>query len=807
MPYRSKKQQKWAHATHQSFARKWDTVTDFATLKDDAAPAHGPGGLLATPGLGSSAPRKKKRWGTALKAKQIAGNLYRGDTGQFQAGGAGGPAKPTAKPARRALPGDVLPAVKPLKKPKGGKGRAPTKPKTTDAERAASRDAKRQEADAQKRAQRDAILTDAGIDANTQGALIDARDGNSLTPANGAKLAGLGLAEQAEDGSYRLNASGRSVVDAAMSGDSGRVKDTLSKAKDAASKQPKAGGGKGGKAPKAPVAKQPLADRAIAKRNENRANVREQMASSGLDPKGFDAFTAFADGGSLTPDAAKSLSDLGLVEGTPPRLTSAGRSAQTAIDRGDVRDAVDAIGRAGQRVSDQASASGARAARQAESEKRRSEADARRTAAEAQRRENQYNQGIRVVKKAFVVFKDAQGHDRWLARSTTAYQDRDKEIIASATLDADSQRMTASKQFGPLRWWHVGTPDPLNTDAPWGPGLDLGWCDYSVLIGRTRVESGTFVSPAIARKVAQIADQLEMSPGFFHPPDQPSGGVFTDMFTFERSLVPVRYARAANFFTGFTVKEHRMEPTEMERRFKAAIQELSLTPEQATALGASLVATEKEATQQKIAFKSTDAPEEITINGVVYTVKAAAPPAEAEVIAEDAAPAIETKAPEDLIDDGMDDEVAEETDIIGNMAVADFEALVNTAIANALGPLVKGIDIAGKMGSHMEELKSMMGGYTTKDNSRSEELTALKTQQAALAEKIAAIEGNQPAVILPGDVAAALKSAGPQTPEGANPNVAVIPDDPNRPFAGLGAATFPELYYAGEGGWQQRPAN
>ena len=737
MPYRSKKQQRWAHATHQSFARKWDQATDFATLKDASAdagaPAHGPGGLLATPGMGAST-RKKRQWGTALKAKQIKGNLYRGDTGKFQAGGAGGPAKATAKPTRRALAGDVLPAVKPLKQPKGGKGRAPAKPvkaKPTDAQRQAARDTKRQEADTAQRAQRDAILTDAGIDANTQGALTDARDGNSLTPANGSKLASMGLAEQGSDGSYRLTPAGRSVVDAAMQGDSGRVKDTLSKARDTASKAPKApkaGGGKGGKAP---APKQPLANRAIAKRNENRTSVRQQMADSdtGLAPGGFDAFTAFADGGSLAPDAAKSLSDAGLVEGTPARLTMAGRGMQNAIDRGDYRAAVDAMGRAGQRVSDTAARTTAQAAHQADAAKRRSAADqrraaadARRNAADAQRRENQYNQGIRVVKKkSFIVFKDAKGQDRWLARTTTAYQDRDKEIIASAALDADSQRMMRTKQFGPLRWWHVGTPDPLNTQAPWGPGLDLGWCDYSVLIGRTRVESGTFVSPEIARKVARIADRVELSPGFFHPPDQPSDGVFIDMFSFERSLVPVRYARASNFFTGFTVKEHRMDPNEMERRFKAAITELGLDAETARDLGAQLVATEKAAVN--VAFKSQDAPAELVINGITYTVKAAAPPAaEVDPAMDEAPPVAETKAPEDLIDDGMDDEAAEETDVIGNMAVADFETMINTAIASALAPLVKGMDIAGKMGGHMDELKSMMSGYSTKDDSRSSEL-------------------------------------------------------------------------------------
>ena len=79
--------------------------------------------------------------------------------------------------------------------------------------------------------------------------------------------------------------------------------------------------------------------------------------------------------------------------------------------------------------------------------------------------------------------------------------------------------------------------------------------------------------------------------------------------------------------------------------------------------------------------------------------------------------------------------------------------------------------------------------------------TALKAQQTQLAARIAAIEGHQPAVVLPAEVEAALKSAGPQAPP-ADPNAVVVPNDPSRPFAGLAAQTFPELYRYTENGWQ-----
>jgi len=335
--------------------------------------------------------------------------------------------------------------------------------------------------------------------------------------------------------------------------------------------------------------------------------------------------------------------------------------------------------------------------------------------------------------KSFAVYKAADGTPRWLARSTTAYRDRDGEILSVAALDADSQRMTATKQYGPLRWWHVGRPDPANPTAPWGPGLDLGDCDFSMVIGRTRVESGTFKSAAIARAVARVADSLELSPGFFHPPTAPdAGGVFTQIRTFERSLVPTRYARASNLFTGLTVKESRMDDIEFKRRLKAAIMELSLNRVEAATLGQDLAQTDKTAEAAGIAFKSQDAPTVylgpdgtpgIIQGGAWVALKAATPPAPPEVVA-----AVEEKAPE------LEMEVEEPTDesyapAIGDMTPDEFGALLDARLA----PLIKALDIAGKMGGHMDELKSMMSGVATKEAGLASEVAALKTQVAELA--------------------------------------------------------------------------
>lgn len=784
-------------------------------MTDSPAQLHGPGGLLATPG----GPRRR-RWGkrrATFKAKQIVGQLYRADDGKFQSGGGGGSPKAGTPPRLGGPPkqGDSLPAVKPLKKPKGGRGgKKPPTPKKTEQERQAERDAKQQAALAEKRAARDTILTEAGIDANTQGALIDARDGNVLTPTNGAKLAEMGLAEQAGDGSYRLTPAGRSVVDAAMSGDAGRARDTLSKARDTAApkpekpeKAPKAGGG--GAAPKPD------------KGEEKLQTARDTASQVGLTPGDADALRQAAETGGVNNPALASLGFLG----PDGRTTDQGRRALVALERGDVRGYQAAVQdatarmeresastqRAGdaankradmtkrrlardtQRAQDRQAAADRTRVREAQAEQRRREQDAK----QKQREQERLRTGR---EKSFAVFKDASGAHRWIARTTTAYEDRDQEIIAAAALDLDSQRMMATNSFGPLRWWHVGQPNPLDDTAPWGPGLDLGMCDFSMLIGRTRVESGTFQSAAMAQKVAAIADDLELSPGFFHPLDQPTSGVYTDIRTFERSLVPVRHGRASNLFTGLTVKERRMDPHEMERRFKAAITTLGLNGEQATALGQQLVQTEKDATARGIAFKEAQPAEEITINGVVYTVKAAPPPME-----EAAAVVEEVKAPED----GM---VAEEPlpeepvgEFVGDMTPDAFFA----RLTEVLAPVLRMQEMVKTLSDGVGELKSMQSGVATKDNARAQELAAIRAELVAtttkandLAATIAAIEGNQPAVVLPDELSAALKSAGPQTPPDADPNAVQVPNDPNRPWAALAAHTFPELYQEyGPNGW------
>ena len=227
-----------------------------------------------------------------------------------------------------------------------------------------------------------------------------------------------------------------------------------------------------------------------------------------------------------------------------------------------------------------------------------------------------------------------------------------------------------------------------------------------------------------------------------------------------------------------------MEPNEVQRRLKAMQQELGLSGDQLAALAADVQQSEKDAQQQGIAFKEA-APEELTINGVVYTVKAAVPPMIEE------APVEEEKAPEDM---PMEEAMPEEDDggpYVGDMTPEEFSALLSAAFAQAMAPLMGVLDIEKKMAAHVD---SVMGGYKTKDDTRAQEIATLKDQQADIATRLLALEGDQPAVTMPADMEAALKSEGPKTPAELDPSAVNVPDDPSRPWAGWAAQTFPELY-------------
>ena len=51
------------------------------------------------------------------------------------------------------------------------------------------------------------------------------------------------------------------------------------------------------------------------------------------------------------------------------------------------------------------------------------------------------------------VFKGEDGNLRWVTVSSTAFRDRDNEIVSTKALDEDVTLSDQTKEYGPLRWW------------------------------------------------------------------------------------------------------------------------------------------------------------------------------------------------------------------------------------------------------------------------------------------------------------------------------------------------------------------
>lgn len=166
------------------------------------------------------------------------------------------------------------------------------------------------------------------------------------------------------------------------------------------------------------------------------------------------------------------------------------------------------------------------------------------------------------------IFKDAKtGKWRWVLFSSSAYKDADEEIVSRKALERDAERMTDSGNYGPLRWWHVGDPDRATLKA--GPGLDIGLCDFSAVHGNIAIESGLFDDDEVGAGFFVHHKDIGASRGFFHPKFEPDeGGVFHNIYTFERSMLP--RTKASNHLTQLYVTKEKS----MEERKRLALEQI-----------------------------------------------------------------------------------------------------------------------------------------------------------------------------------------------------------------------------------------
>lgn len=277
-----------------------------------------------------------------------------------------------------------------------------------------------------------------------------------------------------------------------------------------------------------------------------------------------------------------------------------------------------------------------------------------------------------------MVFKDNNDRWRWVTFSSTAYRDRDGEIVSTKALADDVARADADGDYGPLRWWHM-------------PGVDIGDCDFNAVTGRVLVESGTFRDERVGERIKAAATDLQVSIGFHHAPTEPVDGVFSSIRRFERSLLPA--GRASNPYTRLLVQETPSMDQPKQDALKALLGDDKLL--------------EQLLTQADQTTKAADAA------GVAF--KAAAP--------------VPTEAPDDPADEAADAAagITEEEDVvaIGDMAPVEFQEL----LTDALQPVADAIKLlAGICGG----MVSTMTGVQTKEAAVETRLTEVETKAAAV---------------------------------------------------------------------------
>lgn len=620
----------------------------------------------------------------------------------------------------------------------------------------------------------------------------------------------------------------------------GAASATPSKPKKAPKRRP-------ARTPKKPKlsAEQRQAQRQAERDALRRANEAKVGQDGGLGEDLNDALLEFAspdEAITLAPQNKAELERRGLVETGPdgaPRISQAGRAYVNAARTGDVSRARDALSRASerrQRADERASAAQQRqqerAARRAELEQRRAARAAKPkkggggkgggkgkqpkggdTATVARQLEEGFGriaQLLRAGKAAdvpasrFAVFKDAKGQWRWITLTSVGYEDRDREIVSTKALAADVARADTDGKYGPLRWWHMGEPDPASADAPWGPGLDLGWCDFNAMSDQCLIESGTFTSPVIAEGLAAKADTLGVSPGFFHPPDEPTpDSTFTSIRRFERSLAP--HSVVANPFTRFSAhKEHRMD----QEKLKALATLVGLSEDDVRQHVTGMTATaHKAAAEAGVRFKTADEPPQpgqrfkagdgteyikspspLDPLGAHYAVKAPDMPE-----TEKAPPAAAMDAAADMAEDAAD-MAADEAEEESFLTEGDLDRIA-TRVADKLMAALS--TITGKVGELDEQMKQY--GYARTKTAeeaaqqqqqleatiaqltqqQAQSAAALKTAQEQLAQLRGEQPGQQPHVAstssetaLRPDVAAAIKTLDDSSTQEVQPKAA-----------------------------------
>ncbi len=265
-----------------------------------------------------------------------------------------------------------------------------------------------------------------------------------------------------------------------------------------------------------------------------------------------------------------------------------------------------------------------------------------------------------------MVFKEKSGDYRWIMFSSNAFQDRDGEIISLKALTDDVARADEDGQYGPLRWWHIGDPDPATKSA--GPGLDIGDCDFNAMHGKILIESGTFRDQEVGSIVSEKASELQGSILFFHPKSEPDDeGIFHNIYRAERSLLPK--GKASNSLVSLLVSTKESEMSMIAEKVKKFIATLGGDEKKVQEALEKAELTEKDAEALGIAWKGGD------------------PDPEGEPAGEEP----EGEEPEGDDPEGDDpegdDPEGDEKSFLGNMTSKQFQELQGESLKGVIEPL------------------------------------------------------------------------------------------------------------------------
>jgi hypothetical protein len=331
--------------------------------------------------------------------------------------------------------------------------------------------------------------------------------------------------------------------------------------------------------------------------------------------------------------------------------------------------------------------------------------------------------------------------DRWVTVSSTAYRDRDREIVSTKALSSAVALADASGYRGPLRFWHV-------------PGVEFGDCDFqgTAQDGRFLIESGTFRSPELAAAVKAHADDYQVSIGFTHPADEPdSQGVFHHIAIFERSLVP--RGRASNPFTqvALATKEQRMLTSEKETELKRL---LGGDDTLLQGLLGNVATTDKAAQDGGVAYKDSEPPAWaqalITrLDTMEASFKALTNLAD-EDVTEKAAPPMDGMvegSPEEEAAEPPEEAQAEGDTADENMLTgAEISAIAQQTAQVLLEALMPHLGI----GQKMDEVKSLLGGMAGSYAKKDAETAEIKQELAAVKAQVSDLSGSAPRIMAGG---------------------------------------------------------